>query len=419
VSKRKSETWADGERERERSWPWSVPLQHYQCFHALDIFTLILHIKYGSSIGKTEIFDLAFWNVADTGFDALLKDLQEWPPTAFTMQESIQQLNDLELAVLASLVAEEHCLFSTKVPSTLELRDELQAVCTYTFGLETASFTCDARTTVDDLNEALLVESHGDSDEMEGLHDNRSTAALGVGFSRIGRSSSPSPSNDLESRRIANVVIVADLDMADTGVQVQILELLRTGRVFTRTAMHTAPKDFLFIGIMSRTGSRLTHHLNDIFCMSHFHASEDGLPYTDGILERDVDPSLPNADVVTLREQARKARMTGEVASYLHNIVLFMRTSRYVTSGVTATATKQLRTLASALAPLHGLDYVPPSLVVLAARKIYPHRLVLATSSTEKSLQWGSDPSAVARLLENTTVEGVIEDVLASFESPL
>jgi MoxR-like ATPase len=111
--------------------------------------------------------------------------------------------------------------------------------------------------------------------------------------------------------------------------------------------------------------------------------------------------------------------MTGEVASYLHNVVLFMRTSRYVTSGVTATATKQLRTLSSALAPLHGLDYVPPSLVVLAARKVYPHRLVLATPSTEKSLQWGSDPSAVARLLENVTIESVIEDVLASFESPL
>lgn len=335
------------------------------------------------------------------------------------MQENIQQLNDLELAVLASLVAEEHCLFSTDAPSTLELRDELHAICTHTFGLETASITCNSRTTVDDLNEGLLVKSHDDPDDVPGLHDQRSTAALGVGFSRLGRSPSPSPSHNLESQRIANVVIAADLDMADASVQVQILELLRTRRVFTRTAMHSTPKDFLFIGIMSRTGSRLTHHLNDIFCMSHFHASEDGLPYTDGLLDRDFDPSLPNADIVALREQARKARMTGEVASYLHNIVLFVRSSRYVTSGVTATATKQLRTLSSALAPLHGLDYVPPSLVVLAAHKIYPHRLVLATSSTEKSLQWGSDPTAVGRLLQDITVEGVIEDVLASFESPL
>jgi hypothetical protein len=335
------------------------------------------------------------------------------------MDATIQQLNDLELAVLASLIAEEHCLFSTDTPSTEDLRDELRAICTNTFGLKAVSITCDSRTTVDDLNEALLVESHDHPDEVEGLHDQRSTAALGVGFSSMRKSSSPSPSHDLESRRIANVVIAADLDMADTGVQVQILELLRTRRVFTRTAMHSAPKDFLFIGIMSRTGARLTHHLNDMFCMSHLHASEDGLPYTDDEIEREMDPPVPIADVMTLREQARKVRMTGEVASYLHNIVLFMRTSRYVTSGVTATATKQLRTLSGALAPLHGLNYVPPSLVVLAAHKIYPHRLVLATSSTEKSLQWGSDPSAVGRILDGITVEGVIEDVLASFESPL
>jgi hypothetical protein len=333
--------------------------------------------------------------------------------------DNIQQSNDLELAVLASLVAEEHCLFSTDTPSTLDLRDELRAICTHTFGLEAVSITCDLQTTVDDLNEALLVESRVDPDGLQGLHHRRSTAALGVGFPSLRKSSSPSPSHDLETRRIANVVIAADLDKADVGVQVQILELLRTRRVFTRTAMHTAPKDFLFIGIMSRTGARLTHHLNDIFCMSHFHASEDGLPYTDGELDREMNPSLPITDVVILREQAHQVRMTGEVASYLHNIVLFMRTSRYVTSGVTATATKQLRTLSSALAPLHGLDYVPPSLVVLAAHKIYPHRLVLATSSTEKSLQWGSDPGAVGRLLEGITVEGVIDDVLASFESPL
>ena len=335
------------------------------------------------------------------------------------MNENIQQLDDLELAVLASLVAEEHCLFSFDGPSTNDLKDELQAVCAHTFGLQTTSITCTSNTSVDDLNEAILIDVPEDPDEVLVEHGNRPPAALGVGFSRLGRSSSPSPSNDLEARRIANVVIAADLDLADSSVQVQVLELLRTKRVFTRTAMHTAPKDFLFIGIMSRVGSRLTHHLNDIFCMSHFHSSADGLSYTDGTLEKGLAAPLPVSDIATLREQARKARMTGEVASYLHNVVLFMRTSRYVTSGVTATATKQLRTLSSALAPLHGLDYVPPSLVILAARKVYPHRLVLATRSTEKSLQWGSDPGAVARLLENVTIESVIEDVFASFESPL
>lgn len=335
------------------------------------------------------------------------------------MQERIQQLNDLELAVLATLVAEEHCLFSTNAVTTSDLKDELYAVCVNTFGLATTQITCNSHTSVDDLNESLLVETEDPPDEVLERHDGRSRSALDVGFSRTARSPSPFASDALGAFRIANVVIAADLDIADASVQVQVLELLRSKRVFTRTAMHTAPKDFLFISILSARDSRLTHHLNDMFCLSHSHSSEDGLPYTDGVLQKDLIPSMPAALVKELRDQAQRARMTGEVAAYLHNVVMFMRTSRYVTGGVTATATKQMRALSSALAPLHGLNYVPPSLVALAAHKVYPHRLILATSETEKSLQWGSDPRAIARLLENLTVESVIEDVLASFESPL
>ena len=62
---------------------------------------------------------------------------------------------------------------------------------------------------------------------------------------------------------------------------------------------------------------------------------------------------------------------------------------------------------------------VPPSLVALAVRKIYPHRLVLATVENERSLMWGSDPAAIRELLEGVTIQDVIEEVLASVEAPL
>ena len=120
-----------------------------------------------------------------------------------------------------------------------------------------------------------------------------------------------------------------------------------------------------------------------------------------------------------LRTLSDQVRMTGEVAAYLHNVVIFMRMSRYVKGGVTAAATRHLRAVAMALAPLHGLDYVPPSLIALAARKVYPHRLVLATAETERSLQWGSDPVAVKEALDGLTAEDVIDDVLGSVETPL
>lgn len=75
--------------------------------------------------------------------------------------------------------------------------------------------------------------------------------------------------------------------------------------------------------------------------------------------------------------------------------------------------------LRSALAPLHGLTYTTPALVGLAARKIYPHRIVLAPAERERSLQWGSSLAAVRAVLEGVTVADVVEEVLESVEVPL
>lgn len=75
--------------------------------------------------------------------------------------------------------------------------------------------------------------------------------------------------------------------------------------------------------------------------------------------------------------------------------------------------------MGSALAPLHGQTYVSPSLVTLAARKVYPHRIVLVRPENERSLQWGSSMIAVQEALEGITVEDIIEDVLAEVEAPV
>ena len=60
-----------------------------------------------------------------------------------------------------------------------------------------------------------------------------------------------------------------------------------------------------------------------------------------------------------------------------------------------------------------------PSLVVLAARKIYPHRIKVSTPEKEKSLQWGSDLKAVKELLEGATAESIIESAIAKVPCPL
>lgn len=68
----------------------------------------------------------------------------------------------------------------------------------------------------------------------------------------------PSP---LDSRRIANVVIAKNLNHASPEVQVQALELMRGKRNFTRTAVHAAPRPFLFIALNASGSLRLLSHL--------------------------------------------------------------------------------------------------------------------------------------------------------------
>jgi hypothetical protein len=73
----------------------------------------------------------------------------------------------------------------------------------------------------------------------------------------------------------------------------------------------------------------------------------------------------------------------------------------------------------STLAPLHSLDYISPSLVALAARKIYPHRIVITAPEDERSMQWGSSLEAVKAVLDSVMAEDVVEEVLQSVEVPL
>jgi len=336
------------------------------------------------------------------------------------LQIKLRQLGDLELAVLICLIAQEHCMFASERISNRDLRDELQHICSRTFGLQCVVVQCSAKTTVDEFSEAILVDTLDDEEVPVQRSDllQRPTMFSDVTSSR-GRSPSRFGSNTLDTRRIADAIIAVDLDLAPESVQVQALELMRARRIFTRTALHTASKNFTMLSIVSKPGARLSLHLNDLFCMCHVHAEQDGLPYVDADVTKDLEIHISADDVGDLRSLAEDARFTPEIAAYLHNIVVFMRNNRFIMGGVTASATRQLRAIAKTLAPLHGLAYVPPSLVVLAVRKVYPHRLKLTTVQSERSLQWGSNPEAIRELLNGVTIDDAIEDVLASVETPL
>ncbi|KAK0615976.1 hypothetical protein B0T17DRAFT_539772 [Bombardia bombarda] len=524
--------------------------------------------------------------------------------------QKIHSLSDLELAALLCLIAREHCLISTNPDSVDELAEELRLIAIKTFGLTPVIVNCHAHTTLDDFATALLVPApsspstaaaatnnngNGNSTHARSVspylprqsHDASSISYFpsqpGPSSSSTGGpgpSSSPPPialrggdnsnhnntnNNHKPSPQIANVILAKNLDLAPRAIQIQALELLRTRRIFTRTSVHPAPKQFLLVAIVGAASggrARVTAHLNDFFYMAHWHdADEDGFASLDeewglrrsragrarggkgkekgggdhttttntndnnnddngggggdysygndgaddsNFEEEEYDaastysgsssvvkklhgggpgininpstllavpdaagrlttttttttnspspllggdnagsggnrtntsqpqpPHLSESDIAQLAQLAQSVRVDVDVARYQMNIIAFLRMHRAVAacgggssvvgSGVTPAATKHFEQLARSLAPLHGLDYVTPSLVGLAAHKVYLHRVnVLAAPSAERerSMQWGSELAAVEAVLEAVGAEEVIGDVLGMVGVP-
>lgn len=278
------------------------------------------------------------------------------------------------------------------------------------------------------------------------------------------------------SPQIANVILARDLDKAPIAVQIQALELLRTRRIFTRTNVQIAPKQFLFIAVLgagSGGEARVTDHLNDHFYIAHWHDPLDGfvhLEERDAVLTEDEDgddaknsdsdasvvrrpsrtsrtstlhgrplpsspgkslsdglgkgdearPLISGSDIKTLLKVSREVSVDVEILRYQMNMVSFLRMHHAVAGGITSTATTHFGTLIRSMAVLHGLDYVTPALVVLALRKIYLHRIrVVRDPSKERSVQWGSDVAAVEQLLEGLTPEEILEDVVEQVDMPV
>lgn len=329
----------------------------------------------------------------------------------------------MESILAAAAIAKVHCIIiNPDDNSSNQLCREVEKASLRALSVRPAIIACTPQTSVDNFNDAI---TRGQLEQRDGSPINFDEDDVGErrahrdeneheGRTHEGRTADNATTE--ADRSISDVVVAQDLDRAPSDVQIQVIELLRMRRIFTRSAIQRAPKNFLLIATMSSPMARVQRHLNDMFAISYQPTTDD----PDSLIRTPLEGgAVTGARLDKLQSAAESINLTAELDSYLHHIVLFMRNSRYVHGGVTATATRHFRAISKALAALHGLSFVTPTFVMQAARAIYLHRLVLATAETEKTLQWGSDQEAVASLLKDITARDVIEDVISSVQTPL
>ncbi|KAL2865108.1 uncharacterized protein BJX67DRAFT_188328 [Aspergillus lucknowensis] len=324
----------------------------------------------------------------------------------------VHDLSDLELALLLSLGGQEHCLIETVQSSINDVAAELALICSHTYGLSYTAVDLSDTASLEEFRQQICRPNW--------------------------RMEEP---NVAPRHRIFDVVIAKNLDHASNSIQLEALELMRSKRLATGNILLEAPAHFLFVPVIARDAGqvrpKLNTHLTDHLIISHFHDSEDGYTY----LEEDDDwhsdgqrslssvvhkpgagesrhPSIGLDLLGKLHDASKTVKVTAELIRYQQDIVVFLRLSRAVAGGISARSNIHFTKLAKLLAVIHGIDYLTPSIVALAAKKVFRHRIVVAKPEDDRSLQYGSDLTAVAKVLEYATPDTILESVL-TLEAPL
>ncbi|KAG6115129.1 hypothetical protein E4U14_001045 [Claviceps sp. LM454 group G7] len=375
-----------------------------------------------------------------------------------------QQLTDIELAILICLATDEHPILTTPGHNIDSLVYELCLLVPRVFQLTHVIIYCSPSTTPEDFASELLVYSmppspcSTDTPESIALQRNRLTAGS----------------------CIAHCIIAINFDLVPQIIQIQVLEMLRTKRILTRGAVLPVPQRFVFIPVMEADARgevpRLTPHLHHSFAMSHWHDPEEGYvnmeadeireakiekrqrrqqqqqqqnqeeastsagrdiergegtsagdsvvrgESEDSESDGELDPLdffITEAEILNLTDRSQSVHITADLKRYQMDIISHLRMHRALQDGISPIATIHFEKLMRCLATIHNLDYVTPELAALAAKKTYLHRMRITEAENERSMQWGSDMSAVEALLDGLRAEHIIDDVLRVVAAPI
>ena len=184
-------------------------------------------------------------------------DLQEFV-------ENVPNLSDLELAVLLSLITKQHCLVYAEDDLVDTLASELALIASDIFRLSFVVLEAEDLESAERFGEAILDENHnfGAASDLDDSNDELAALRSRVQGTSFKASRSVLESN-LNNRTVVNVVIAKDFNTASHDVQIQVLEMIRKRRIYSRRTVHVTPKMFLMLPIVSTSTkhTRLNHHL--------------------------------------------------------------------------------------------------------------------------------------------------------------
>ncbi|MBI5185259.1 MAG: MoxR family ATPase [Nitrospinae bacterium] len=211
----------------------------------------------------------------------------------------------------------------------------------------------------------------------------------------------------------ANIVLADEINRASPRTQSALLEAMAEGQVSVEGAVMRLHDLFFVMATQNPVEFHGTYPLPEAqmdrfalrFNLGYVSAEQETGILSDQLHGHPISETAPCstvADLLSLREESQKVRISEEVKAYIVDIVRATRSREGVRLGASPRASLSLMKCARALAFLDGLEFVSPDHIQEIAVPAIAHRLVL-------------DPQA---RFSGVTAEGIVEDILKTVKAP-
>lgn len=124
-------------------------------------------------------------------------------------------------------------------------------------------------------------------------------------------------------------------------------------------------------------------------------------------------------DIDKIRKQVKELPMTGEIKTYIYDLIVELRYSRFVKGGIPTYLIFDVKDFIKFWAFTRHQKFVTPILVKECFRIVLPIRIQLIQPKEEPSLMYGSDLSLASQLIQSMNVHDIIEIAISKVTPPI
>jgi len=212
----------------------------------------------------------------------------------------------------------------------------------------------------------------------------------------------------------AHIVLADEINRASPRTQSALLEAMAEFQVSIDGNLRKLQDPFFVIATQNPVESRGTYPLPEAqmdrfalqFSLGYISPEDEVNLLCDQIQQHPIDtiqPCIDLQDIITLKQQVKKIRISDKLKSYLVNIVNATRSAQGVRLGASPRASIALMKIAQALALFDGYEFVTPEHIQELAVSVIAHRLIMEHQARFTGI----------------TATVVVEDILKSVPIPV